>query len=104
MPDGTLSTNMYDKRDANFPYICYNIPESPAYGVYISQRYIRVCSSYGGYIGGGGYSLKSLLIKVIMLQYLRSTFESCMVDTMLYYNITILPFHVILMSNDHAIK
>jgi hypothetical protein len=36
-------THLYDKRDdfsftiVNFPYICSNIPLSPAYGVYIFQ-------------------------------------------------------------------
>ena len=38
--DGKLTTQLYDKRDdfsftiVNFPYICSNIPLSPAYGVY----------------------------------------------------------------------
>ena len=38
-----LSTKIYDKRDdinfniINSPYLCSNIPPSPAYGVYISQ-------------------------------------------------------------------
>ena len=37
--DGTLPTNLYDKRDdfdfsiVNFPYIFSNIPESSAYGI-----------------------------------------------------------------------
>jgi hypothetical protein len=43
------STSLYDKRDdfdfaiVNFPFLCSNIPLSPAYGVYISQliRYAR---------------------------------------------------------------
>jgi hypothetical protein len=50
--DGKLATQLYDKRYdfsftiANFPYICSNIPLSPAYGVYISQLipYARACS------------------------------------------------------------
>ena len=53
-PDGNLSTQLYDKRDdftfpiVNFPFLCSNIPGSPAYGVYISQliRYARSCSKY----------------------------------------------------------
>jgi hypothetical protein len=52
--DGKLTTQLYDKRDdfsftiVNFPYICSNIPLSPAYGVYISQliRYARASSTY----------------------------------------------------------
>ena len=52
--EGVLCYKLYDKRDdfdfaiVNFPYICSNIPSSPAYGVYISQlvRYSRVCMFY----------------------------------------------------------
>ena len=55
---GSLTTQLYDKRDAfnfsivNFTFIYSNIPESPAYGVFISQliRYTtRVCSRYNIY-------------------------------------------------------
>jgi hypothetical protein len=41
--NGRLTTLLYDKRDdfdfaiVNFPFLCSNIPSSPAYGVYISQ-------------------------------------------------------------------
>jgi hypothetical protein len=41
--EGRLRTKLYDKRDdinfpiVNFSFICSNIPEEPAYGVYISQ-------------------------------------------------------------------
>ena len=56
--NGILSTKLYDKRDdfdfriVNFPFISSNIPESPAYGVYISQliRYARACSFYKDFI------------------------------------------------------
>ena len=40
--DGNLTTKLYDKRDdfnfsiVNFPYLCSNIPSSPAYGVFVS--------------------------------------------------------------------
>jgi hypothetical protein len=40
--DGRLRMKLYDKRDGfnfpivNFPFICSNIPATPAYGVYIS--------------------------------------------------------------------
>jgi len=55
---GKLSTKIYDKRDdfdfkiINFPYLCSNIPTSPAYGVYISQliRYARACTNYSDFI------------------------------------------------------
>ena len=56
--NGRLSTRIYDKRDdfdfqiVNFPYLCSNIPSSPAYGVYISQliRYSRACSDYHDFL------------------------------------------------------
>ena len=56
--NGILSTRIYDKRDdfdfkiVNFPYLCGNIPSSPAYGVYISQliRYSRACSHYNEFL------------------------------------------------------
>ena len=52
--DGKLYTFLYDKRDdfyfpiVHFPYLSSNIPESRAYGVFVSQliRYARVCSKY----------------------------------------------------------
>ena len=45
----------FDFRLVNFPYICSNIPKSPAYVVYISQltRYDRACSPYGDFIERG---------------------------------------------------
>jgi hypothetical protein len=55
---GQLSTKIYDKRDdfnfkiINFPNMCSNIPDSPAYGVYISQliRYARASSNYSDFL------------------------------------------------------
>ena len=49
-----MTTNIYGKRDdfyfsiVNFPFLYKNIPESPAYGVFISQliRYSWACSGY----------------------------------------------------------
>jgi hypothetical protein len=41
--NGRLTNSLYDKRDdfdfaiVNFPFLCSNIPLSPAYGVYIFQ-------------------------------------------------------------------
>ena len=41
--NGRLTTTLYDKHDdfnfaiINFPFLCSNIPFSPAYGVHISQ-------------------------------------------------------------------
>ena len=52
--DGHMNTSLYDKRDdfnfsiTNFPFLCSNIPSSPAYGVFISQliRYARASTKY----------------------------------------------------------
>jgi hypothetical protein len=69
--DGKLTTHLYDKRDdfsftiVNFPYICSNIPLSPAYGIYISQliRYARAYSTYDQFL-----ILSRLLTDNLMLQ------------------------------------
>jgi hypothetical protein len=45
--EGRLRTKLYDKINdikfhiVNFPFICSNIPATPAYGVYISQYPIK---------------------------------------------------------------
>jgi hypothetical protein len=52
--NGKITTQLYDKQDdfnssiVNFPYLCSNIPASPAYGVCISQliQYARACPTY----------------------------------------------------------
>ena len=52
--DKRLQVKLYDKRDdfnfniVNFPFLSSNIPQSPAYGVYVSQliRYARASSAY----------------------------------------------------------
>ena len=52
--EGWLRTKRYDKIDdfnfsiVNIPFICSNIPATPAYGVYISQL-IQYSRSYGSY-------------------------------------------------------
>jgi hypothetical protein len=64
LPKGTLgsiASFLYDKRDdfnfpiVNFPFICSNIPATPAYGVYISQliRYSKACGSYQDFLDRG---------------------------------------------------
>ena len=83
-----LQLKLYDKRDDfnfpifNFPFLCSNIPSSPAYGVYVSQliRYARASNQYGSFLSMGvlltnklltqGY-LKPRLIKVIKKLYGR---------------------------------
>ena len=56
-----LQVKLYDKRDdfnfvifdiVNFPFLCSNIPQSPAYGVFVSQliRYARASNLYADFI------------------------------------------------------
>ena len=56
-----LQVKLYDKRDdfnfvifdiVNFPFLCSNIPQSPAYGVFVSQliRYARASTLYEDFI------------------------------------------------------
>ena len=55
--NGRLTTTLYDKLDDfdfaidNFPFLCSNVPLSPAYGVYVSQliRYARTCHAYADF-------------------------------------------------------
>ena len=56
--DGKLQSKIYDKRDdfdfqvVNFPFLCNNIPASPAYGVYVI-RYATACSNYTDFVDRG---------------------------------------------------
>ena len=56
--DKRLQVKLYDKRDdftfniVNFPFLSSNIPQSPAYRVYVSQlvRYARASSAYSDFL------------------------------------------------------
>ena len=56
--DKRLQVKLYDKRDdftfniVNFPFLSSNKPQSPAYGVYVSQliRYARASSAYSDFL------------------------------------------------------
>ena len=56
--DKRLQVILYDKRDdfnfniVNFPFLSSNIPQSPAYGVYVSQlvHYARASSAYSDFL------------------------------------------------------
>jgi hypothetical protein len=72
---GRLTTTLCDKRDdfhfaiVNFPFLCSNIPLSPAYGVYISQflRYKRACFEYEDFSKRGQLLTNKLMCcRVIM--------------------------------------
>ena len=53
-----LQVKLYDKRDdfnfdiVNFPFLSSYVPQSPAYGVYVSQRirYARASSAYSDFL------------------------------------------------------
>jgi hypothetical protein len=76
--EGRLRTKPYDKRDdfnfpiLNFPCMC-NIPESPAYGVYISQliRYSRVRGSSQDFLDRGLLLTRKLLNQGFLLLKLK---------------------------------
>jgi hypothetical protein len=86
--NGKVTSQLYDKRDnfnfsiVNFPYICSNIPASPAHGVYIyiSQliRYARACSTYDQFLVRFQLSLYRLLsanfIVVTTILFAHTTF------------------------------
>ena len=77
---GQLHTSIYDKRDdfnfniTNFPFLCSNIPTSPAYGVFISQliRYARACPSYWCFILRGTRLSNKLLEQGYVKERLKS--------------------------------
>ena len=56
--NGRLTTTLYDKRDdfgfamVKFPFLCSNVPLSPAYGVHFSQliRYASACHAYDDFL------------------------------------------------------
>ena len=53
----------YDFPIVKFPYLSRNIPESPAYGVFVSQliRYAQVCSKYEDFLFRGSILVSKLL-------------------------------------------
>ena len=81
--NGKITTQLYDKRDdfnfsiVNFPYLCSNIPASPAYGVYISQliRYARACSTYDQFLVRGCLLTNKLMSQGFQLSRLQAAFR-----------------------------
>ena len=73
--DRRLRTKLFDQRYyfnfliVNFPFICRNIPEAHAYGVYISQLigYSRVCGSYQDFLDRGLLPTRKPLNQVLPL-------------------------------------
>ena len=81
--NGKLTTQLYDKRDdfsfsiVNFPYLCSNIPSSPAYGVYVSQliRYARACSAYDQFLNRDRLLTDKLLLQGFQQSRLKAAFR-----------------------------
>ena len=61
----------------NFPFLSSNIPSSPAYGVFISQRirYTRACSSYECFILRARWLASKLLKQGYLAERLKSSFR-----------------------------
>ena len=67
--DNRLRVKIYDKRDdfnsniVNYPFLCGNIPQSPSYGVYVSQliRYARASSLYDDFVSRSSRLTSKLL-------------------------------------------
>ena len=61
----------------NFPYLCSNIPTSPAYGVYLSQlvRYARACSTYDQFLFRGCLLTNKLMSHGFQLSRLQTAFR-----------------------------
>ena len=81
--NGKITTQLYDKRGhfnfsiVNFPYLCSNIPTSPAYGVYISQliRYARDCSTYDQFLVRGCLLINKLMSQGFQVSRLQEAFR-----------------------------
>jgi len=78
-----LREQLFDKRDdfdfpiVNFPYLCSNVPASPAYGVFVSQliRYTRASSRYQDFRFRGSQLASRLLGQGYSLPRLKATFK-----------------------------
>ena len=83
---------LYDKRGdfdfpvVNFPYLSSNIPESPAYGVFVWQliRYARVCSKYEDFLFRGSILVSNYWSRDILHGNFRLLFGNSMVVIHLY--------------------
>ena len=96
-----LQIKLYDKRDnfnfdiVNFPFLCSNIPQSPANGVFVSQliRYARASSMYEDFIMRSQLLSSKLLKQGFTRNRLIATFKkfvgrhSVLVDVLIFnYN------------------
>jgi hypothetical protein len=81
--NGRLTTSIYDKRDdfdfaiVNIPFLCSNIPLSPAYGLYVSQliRYAKACFAYEDFSKRGRLLTNKLMLQSYNESRLKSSFR-----------------------------
>ena len=74
---GIVSSNIYAKRVVNFPILDGDVPGSPSYGVYISQRicFARVCSNVNGINNRNVFLTAKLLKQGYRYHKIRKTFS-----------------------------
>jgi hypothetical protein len=67
----------FDFAIVNFPFLCNNIPLSPAYRVYISQliQYARACFVYEDFLKRGKLLAKKLMLQCYNESCLKSSFR-----------------------------
>jgi hypothetical protein len=81
--NGRLTTSLCDRRGGfdfaivGFPFLCGDVPLSPARGVYISRliRCARACFAYGYFLGRGGLLIKKLMLQGYNESRLKSSFR-----------------------------
>ena len=77
---GNLSTKIYDERDdfnfliTNFPFLCGNIPSSPAYGVSQLICYSRACSNYKDFL----HICQLLTTRLVSQGYQKPRLRACL--------------------------
>ena len=83
--DKRLQVKLYDKRDdfnfniVNFLFLSSSVPQSPAYGVYVSQliRYARASSAYSDFLVRSRLLTRKLLGQGYNRFKLITTFKKC---------------------------
>ena len=83
IPNGIISSKIYDKRDdfnfeiVNFPFLDGDVPRSPSYGVDISQsiRFARVCSNVDGFNNRNLFLTAKLLKQSYRCHQIRKAFS-----------------------------
>ena len=83
-----LKTKIYDKHDelsfhiVNYPFLDSNIPNRPAYGVYVSRLvcFARACSDVSDFETRHNMLVKKLLDQGYVIKQLRKRFTKFMTD------------------------